>query len=116
MKYEVQDKTKKWLKVSIWWNVIALALNYLFVPIINYNNGYTSGEAMIMLFFMVLFSLPLLIVDIVLYRKILKNATKGLLIAALCLSILSVLLLVKLPSILLAAMYIKIMLKEKVEE
>lgn len=113
MEYEIQDKTKKWLKISIWWNAIALCINYLFVPIINYNNGYTFAEAMMMLFFMVLFSLPVLIVDIVLYKKILKSATKSLVIAALCLSIISIILLVKLPSIILVGLYIKILVKEK---
>lgn len=115
MKYEISHSTKRNLKIALIWNAIALVLNFIIIPVYNYNNGYTFGEAMFALVFMIVLSVPVLIVDYILYKKILNEATKKLIVIALVMSILSVLLLVKLPSILMVVVYIRVLMKDKVE-
>lgn len=116
MKYNIAKSTNTTLKVGLVWNAIALVLNYIFVPLINYQNGATSGEATAVLIGLLILTLPVFIIDVVLYKMIIKEATKTSLIIAVIMSIVSVLLLIKIPSILLTAMYIKVMVKDKVNE
>lgn len=116
MKYNIQQKNKTGLKVGLIWNAIALVLNYIFVPMINYQNGATTGEAIAILIGVLILTLPLFIIDVVLYKLIIKETTRTKLIIAIITSILSILLLVKIPSVLLTATYILIMIKDKVNE
>lgn len=115
MKYEIAHSTKVSLKVALIWNAIALVLNYIIYPTVMYNNGASLDEAIFTLIFMMVLSVPFFVIDCILYKKIMNEVTKKLLIIALVMSILSVVFMIKLPSILMVAMYLKILIKDKVE-
>lgn len=115
MKYEIGHSTKLSLKIALIWNAIALVLNYMIYPVVRYNNGAPFAEALLTLIFMMTLSIPFFVIDCILYKKIMTEATKKLLIIALSMSILSVVFMIKLPSILMVAMYLKVLIKDKVE-
>lgn len=110
MDYKVQQSRFTSLKVALIWNVVALCLNFIVLPIYY---GYSGVGALVYVLIMMVFTLPVLGLDYFVYRKLKVNASKTIVILGLILGILSMLFLIKLPSVLITVVYIMILIKDK---
>lgn len=110
MEYEISKGRLTSLKIGLIWNAIALVLNFIILPIYY---QLSVAETVIFIGLLMVITLPVLGLDYYIYRKVSKKATKPLIIIGLCLSLVSVLALIKTASIILVVTYIVILIKDK---
>lgn len=115
MEYKISYTSKGTIKGAIIWNAIAYSVACIIYPGNMYKNGASGEEAMAVLIVMMIIGIPLIIADYILYKKIIANATKNLIILAIIMSILSVLFLVIIPSVVMVIIYLKTLKRDKVE-